>query len=124
MVFHRHHHGPLHAVRNVGWSGDEQKISTWHAGSHHALLCGYQTALVSRAGLPPERARARCDPYYLSGAGGTKRLSGWTEPSPRRMAVSQRFALMFILSQCLRARAKYACGASRKTTRDVAVEKQ
>src|ERR1700682_4053262 len=75
MVFHRHHHGPLHAVRNVGWSRDEQEISTWHAAFHHALLHGYQSTGLPSATLPPERAR---DPYYLSGAGRTKRLTGWS----------------------------------------------
>src|SRR5437016_13144319 len=64
MVFHRHHHGPLHSVRNVGWSRDEQEISTWHAASHHALLFGYT--------IPPERAPAPA----AHAASHTKRYRG------------------------------------------------
>src|ERR1700683_1206159 len=84
MIFHRHHHGPLHAVRNVGWSGNEQEISTWHAASHRVLLFGYQTAPLTRA--RPLRAPAPgardATPYYLSGAGRTKRDK---PPKPGRL---------------------------------------
>src|SRR6267143_259934 len=85
MVFHRHHHGPLHAVRNIGWSGDEQKISTWHAASHHALLFGYQTTPVSRARpfhqseRAPAPGSARCDRPILSVRGRRDQAFKWLD---------------------------------------------
>src|SRR5712671_7478806 len=56
MVLHRHHHGPLHTVRNVRGSRDEQEISAWHAASHHVLLFRYQG--IASATIPP-KASAR-----------------------------------------------------------------
>src|ERR1700692_1861879 len=63
--------------------------------SRSPLRLSDSTALA-RATIPPERAPARCDPYYLSGVGGTKRSSGRIESSPRRMAVSRRSLLSAI----------------------------
>jgi len=110
MVFHRHHHGPLHAVRNVGWSGDEQKISTWHAGSHHALLCGNKTALLSRARPfhPSERPHDATHTICPGPEGPSLReeQARGDMQQPKTSRRSQRFALVFTLSQFLRARAR------------------
>src|SRR2546423_1843187 len=102
MVFHRNHHGPLNAVRNVGGSGDEQKISTWHAASHHALLFGYQTAAVScaRPSTPILSVRGLRDQAFrpLGRATATQRAalsdsrSCLSSPSSRSPAPGRRVA--------------------------------
>jgi len=109
MVFHRHHHGPLHAVRNVGWSGDEQKISTWHAGSITPSFAAIRQHCSRARDIPSERAPARCDHTICPGPEGPslrEEQARGDMQQPKNVARSQRFALVFTLSQFLRARAR------------------
>src|SRR5260370_27417146 len=89
MVFHRHHHGRLYAVRNVGWSGDEQKISTWHAASHHALLFSstirqHQSRERDHCTRASARARGRAMRPILSVRGRRDQAFKWPDRAIRQ----------------------------------------
>ena len=56
VVLHRHHHRPLHAVGDVGGSGDEEKIPAGHTRGHHGLLLHSVHGWRGRASCAGSRA--------------------------------------------------------------------